>query len=44
MPGHHTGDVGFNPFRESTNSLVDYVVVVAAMAVIVGLVLWAILG
>jgi hypothetical protein len=33
--------VGFNPFRVQRRSTADYVIVVAAFAVIVALVLWA---
>jgi hypothetical protein len=36
--------MGFNPFRQHRRSTADYVLVVAAMAVIVALVLWAFFG
>jgi preprotein translocase subunit SecE len=36
--------VGFNPFREQTKRRSDIVLVVAAFAVVIALVLWAMLG
>jgi hypothetical protein len=36
--------VGFNPFRPQNRSTADYVMVAAAMVVVVALVLWGFLG
>jgi hypothetical protein len=36
--------MGFNPFRQHRRSTADYVLVAAAMVVIVALVLWAFFG
>jgi hypothetical protein len=36
--------VGFNPFHQQRRSNADYVMVVAALAVCLALVLWALLG
>jgi hypothetical protein len=36
--------VGFNPHRQHRRSNLDYVLVVAALAVCLGLVAWAIIG
>jgi hypothetical protein len=40
----HTGPVGLNPFRQQHRSPADVVMVVAAFAVLVGLVAWAMFG
>lgn len=40
----HTGPVGLNPFRQQHRSPADVVMVVAALAVVIGLVAWAVLG
>lgn len=37
-------DMGFNPFREHERSVLDIVLVAAAVAVTVGLVGWALFG
>ncbi|MCY3653045.1 MAG: hypothetical protein OXH95_09880 [bacterium] len=37
-------DMGFNPFRKQTRRAADLVMVVVAIAVTAGLVLWAFLG
>lgn len=39
-----TGGMGMNPFRAHDRSAADYVILVAAFAVIIGLVLWAFFG
>jgi hypothetical protein len=39
-----TSLVGFNPFRTQRRSAADYVMVAAAMVVVLLLVLWAFLG
>jgi len=36
--------VGFNPFREQTRRTSDYVLVGAALLVVVALIAWALLG
>ena len=36
--------MGFNPYRKFVARRADYVFVVAAMAAVVGLVVWALLG
>ncbi len=38
------GPVGFNPHRKQRRSPADVVFVVAALAVAVGLLIWAVLG
>ena len=42
--GRHTAGVGMNPFRPQRRSPADYVMVVAALVVLTGLVLWAFFG
>ncbi len=44
MAPHHTGAVGFDPYREERRSIVDYVLVVVTLIVIAGMVAWAFLG
>jgi hypothetical protein len=40
----HNGPVGFNPYRQQKRRASDYLVVVAAFAVVAVLVLWALTG
>jgi hypothetical protein len=39
--GDHNPTVGFNPFRQQRRSPVDYVVLAAALTVVVAVLLWA---
>jgi hypothetical protein len=41
MSRDHTQGVGFNPFRQQRRSPVDYVLLAAALVIVVVLVLWA---
>lgn len=43
-PAPYRAGMGFNPHRPHRRSPADYVMVVAALAICVGLVLWAALG
>jgi hypothetical protein len=43
-PGAILGAVGFNPQRQHRRSPFDYVMVGAALAVCLGLVVWAVVG
>jgi hypothetical protein len=36
--------VGFNPHRQHQRTALDYVLIAAALAICVGLVVWAVLG
>jgi hypothetical protein len=36
--------MGLDPYREEHNSIGDYVLMVLALAVVVGLVVWAVVG
>jgi hypothetical protein len=44
MPGTIIRDVGFNPFRQQRRRGSDYVMVVAAFAVVAALLVWALLA
>jgi hypothetical protein len=43
-PPPHTGPMGMNPFRPHRRSPADYVMVAAALVIVLALVVWAIRG